>query len=128
MERKEFENLVNEGIQAIPKKFRKSLDNVTIVVQDFPSHHQRSKMNLKSKWHLFGLYEGVPITERSANSYFGVLPDKITLFQAPIEYYGGNPERIRMIVKNTVWHEIGHHFGMDEEQVRAAEKRRGITY
>jgi len=68
------------------------------------------------------LYEGVPQTKRG---YYGqVLPDKITIFQKPIEKYASSESKIREMVKNTVWHEIAHHFGMDEKRVREAESRR----
>lgn len=101
----------------------RKLKNVAIVVEEEPTPAQKKKLNIHSGWTLFGLYEGVPQLERGA-SYSWVLPDKITIFQNPIEAAAGDEKDIKEMVKNTVWHEIAHHFGMDEIQVRQAEIRR----
>jgi len=122
MELEKFEKLVNEGIKAIPKKFLEKLDNVDIVIEDEPTSYQLRKLRTRGSSIIFGLYEGVPQTKRG---YYGqVLPDKITIFQKPIEKYASSESKIREMVKNTVWHEIAHHFGMDEKRVREAESRR----
>ena len=118
-----FEKLVKAGIKAIPERFLRKLDNVAIVIEAEPTPAQKKKLNLHSSWTLFGLYEGVPQTGRGAN-YSAVLPDKITIFQKPIEESARDGKDIKEIVKNTVWHEIAHHFGMSEAQVRQAEVRR----
>ncbi|MBS4035831.1 MAG: metallopeptidase family protein [Ignavibacterium sp.] len=123
LDREKFEKIVEEGIRAIPEKFLQKLENVVIVVEDEPTLIQKKKLNISSSWTLFGLYEGVPQAKRGAN-YSAVLPDKITIFQKPIEAQAGNEAEIKEIVKNTVWHEIAHHFGMDEFQVRQAESKR----
>ena len=123
MTRDEFEELVNAGIEAVPKKFLDLLDNVAIVIADEPTVQQKLKLGLHSGLSLFGLYEGVPRTERGVN-YTAVLPDKITIFQKPIEEASADAEDLKKIVKNTVWHEIAHHFGMDEHEVRFAERKR----
>lgn len=107
----------------IPESFIRKLKNVAIVIDDKPSLAQRKKVNLHPGWTLFGLYEGVPQDSRGGN-YTLVLPDKITIFQQPIEEAARSREEIREIVKNTVWHEIAHHFGMNEERVRRAEEKR----
>ncbi|MBU0731337.1 metallopeptidase family protein [Patescibacteria group bacterium] len=123
MDRKKFEQLVNEGIQAIPKKFLDKLDNVSIVVEEEPNKFQREETGMRRGSILFGLYEGVPQTARGY--YYGsVLPDKITIFQKPIEQFAKTDDAIRDMVCETVWHEIAHHFGMDEKEVREAEKKR----
>ena len=119
----EFEKIVAEGIEMIPEKFMQKLKNVAIVIDDEPSPAQRKRVNLHPGWTLFGLYEGIPQSGRGGN-YTSVLPDKITIFQRPIEESARDLEDIKEIVKNTVWHEIAHHFGMDEAQVREAEKKR----
>lgn len=123
MERDYFEQLVNEGIKAIPQKFLEKLSNVDVVIEDEPTPEQLKKNNVRRGWTLFGLYEGVPLSERGS-SYGGVLPDKITIFQKPIEEATHSPEEIKELVKDTVWHEIAHHFGMDEGEVREREKGR----
>lgn len=128
MELAEFEKLVYEGVQLIPQKFRDRLDNVAIFTARYPTYEQQQKVNLRPGWTLFGLYEGVPIPKRGSN-YAMVLPDRITIFQEPIVLAAaGDPEKVRSIVKNTVWHEIAHHFGMNEKEVREAERRRGVTH
>lgn len=114
---------MSEGIKNIPERFLKLLDNVDIVIEDEPTPAQKRKLQLRRGWTLFGLYEGIPQSKRGAN-YGAVLPDKITIFQKPIEAFARNKEEIKEMVKNTVWHEIAHHFGMNEERVRLAENKR----
>lgn len=122
MNREKFEKLVNEGIRAIPKRFLEKLDNVDIVIEDEPTPYQLRKLKLRKESLIFGLYEGVPQTKRW--HYGEVLPDKITIFKKPIERIAPSEEEIKKIVKNTVWHEIAHHFGMDEKRVREVESKR----
>ncbi|MDD4531185.1 MAG: metallopeptidase family protein [Candidatus Pacebacteria bacterium] len=117
-----FENLVNEGIGDIPQKFLDKIKNTAIVIEDEPTKEQLKKLKMRKDYFLFGLYEGVPKTERWGGE--PLLPDKITIFKNEIEKYARSEEEIKRIVKETVWHEIAHHFGMDEEMVRSAEKRR----
>lgn len=123
METVAFEQLVNAGISAIPPKFLGKLNNVAIVVATEPTAEQRKKLKLGSGWSLFGLYEGVPQISRGIG-YTGVLPDKITIFQKPIEEHAQTPEAIKELVKETVWHELAHHFGSSEARVRQAERSR----
>lgn len=123
MDPKKFEQLVKDGIEEIPEKFLRLLDNVGIVIEDKPTREQRKKLHVHDGMTLFGLYEGVPHIRRGQN-YFGVLPDKITIFMEPILESAENEEEVREIVRDTVWHEIAHHFGFDEKEVRKAEKKR----
>ncbi len=118
-----FELFVKEGLESIPVKFRKELNNLNIVIEDYPNPHQLKKLNLRPGHSLYGLYEGIPQVKRGSN-YGGVLPDKITIFRIPIVRACKTVEDVRDLVIDTVWHEIGHHFGLNEEEVRAAEKRR----
>lgn len=117
-----FEELVNKGIEAIPKGFLEKLENVDIIIEETPTPEQLKKLKIRKGSFLFGLYEGVPQTKRWG--YGQVLPDKITIFKAPIEKLAQSEKEIKEIVKNTVWHEIAHHFGLDEKKVRQAESRR----
>jgi predicted Zn-dependent protease with MMP-like domain len=110
-------------VKAIPERFLKLLDNVDIVIEDEPTPAQKRKLKLRQGWTLFGLYEGIPQSKRGVN-YSAVLPDKITIFRKPIEASARNKEEMKEMVKNTVWHEIAHHFGMSEERVRLAENKR----
>lgn len=123
MGKSRFEELVTSGIKAIPQEFLDKLDNVAIVIEDEPTFEQRAKAGLRHGFSLFGLYEGVSQLSRGGH-YSGVLPDKITIFQNSILRVSRNEEDVKEIVKNTVWHEIAHHFGMNEQEVRNAEKRR----
>lgn len=122
MNREEFEKIVEQGIKAIPKKFLEKLNNVEICIEEEPSLYQLKKMRTKKGFLIFGLYEGIPQIKR--RGYGQVLPDKITIFKKPIERIAKSKKEIKRAVRNTVWHEIAHHFGMDEERVRLAENRR----
>jgi len=122
MNREKFEALVWQGIRAIPQKFLEKLDNVDIIIENEPSEEKKRKLGLGKNVRLFGLYEGVPQTKRM--QYNAVLPDKITIFQKTFEEVCLSEEEIKERVKQTVWHEIAHHFGMDEKRVREAEKKR----
>ncbi len=118
----EFEKLVEEGIKTIPKRFLKKLNNVDIVIEDEPTLYQLNKLRARKGSFILGLYEGVPQTNRW--HYGQVLPDKITIFKKPIERIASSDEEIKEIVKNTVWHEIAHHFGLNEKEIREAEIKR----
>jgi len=122
MTKEEFEKIVEEGIKAVPKKFLEKLKNVDICIEDEPTLFQLKKLKAKKGFLIFGLYEGIPQTKR--RYYAQVLPDKITIFKKSIEKIAKSEEEIKKRVKNTVWHEIAHHFGMSERQVRGAEKKR----
>lgn len=123
MDDAQFEQLINEGVEKIPKEFLDKIDNVAIVVGDEPTFFQRQKLNLRHGMSLFGLYEGVSQARRGGN-YSGALPDKITIFKNPMLRYARSLDDLREIVKHTVWHEIAHHFGMNEQEVRHAESER----
>ncbi|OGY99854.1 MAG: hypothetical protein A2945_02570 [Candidatus Liptonbacteria bacterium RIFCSPLOWO2_01_FULL_52_25] len=130
LKRAEFEKMVREGVAAIPEKFLRLLDNVALVIEDEPTQKQREDMRLHDDETLFGLYEGIPQGERGSG-YGGVLPDKITIFKRPIEEEARSTssgqvrheEEIKKMVRDTVWHEIAHHFGMDERRVAQAEEK-----
>ncbi len=117
-----FEEIVNLGIEAIPGEFLEKLNNVAITIEEEPTYSQKVKINLRQGFSLFGLYEGTPLDKRQ--NYNAVMPDKITIFKNPILRAARSEEDLIEIVKNTVWHEIAHHFGMNEEEVRASEAKR----
>ena len=116
MEDDQFEKLVQEAINSLPSEFAEKLDNVSIVVQEAPSYYQMAKTKSPPNSLLFGLYEGVPQTKRG--NYSGVLPDKITIFKKSIEKVARNGEEIKAQVRATVIHEIGHHFGLSDKDLR----------
>lgn len=119
----QFEELVRDGVDAIPARFREKIKNVAILIEDEPSEEVRREEGLALNETLLGLYRGIPATERGESYGMGMtLPDTITLYQRPIEEAaGGVPARIREEVRDTIWHEIAHYFGMDEDDVRARE-------
>lgn len=119
-----FLALVEAAIEKLRPDVRERLGNLAIVIADEPSPEQRKENNLGEHETLFGLYEGVPQTERGLSDEL-LLPDKITIFKMPILAAYESPEDIAACVENTVWHEVAHHFGMDEEGVREQEKQRG---
>jgi predicted Zn-dependent protease with MMP-like domain len=121
--REDFEKLVRRAILDLPQGIRKRMDNVEIVIEDWPTAEQLQKNGIRQGVLLLGLYEGVPRTKRGIG-YNLVLPDKITIFQKSIEEIAKTDAEIQEAVKNTVWHEIAHHFGFDEAGVRRMESRK----
>jgi len=123
VEQKEFKKLVEEAILELPEKIRQKMDNCALCIEKRPSPEQLRKTGIRYAGSLLGLYEGVPQTKWGRG--FGmILPDKITIFQESIEKFASTPEAIKELVRNTVWHEIAHHFGFNEKQVRELERKR----
>lgn len=114
-----FEDLVKEALDSLPPEFQEKLSNVSIVVEDFPPQDILREKNLHSPYSLLGLYVGVPQNRRGMGYSF-ILPDRILIFKKPIEARASTPEEIRALVKEVVLHEIGHHFGLSEEELRRA--------
>jgi len=110
-----FERLVHKALDQIPDNLREYLDNVDIVVEDWPSRDMLAGHTVDEDELLLGLYEGVPLTERG--EYSMVLPDKITLFQKSIETICANNDEIVEQVRETVVHEVAHHFGIDDDRL-----------
>jgi predicted Zn-dependent protease with MMP-like domain len=123
MDRERFEQLVVAAIEALPEEFLARLENIDIVVDDFPSPAQLARANLSRGETLLGLYEGVPLTRRTTG--YGMLPpDKITIFQKPIESKCGsdNAAGIAAEIRTTVQHEIAHHFGIGDARLKEIER------
>ena len=119
--RKEFEELVVLALRKLPKFFKKKMKNVDVVVEDRASRDLLSEIGLQSPFELLGLYQGIPLDRRGF--YYGnVLPDKITLFQIPIESICQTREEIEEKVKEVVIHEVGHYFGLDDDRLREIEE------
>jgi predicted Zn-dependent protease with MMP-like domain len=123
MEREKFEWFVARAVEELPEEFLTRLENVDVVVEERPTAAQVVRAKLRRGETLLGLYEGVPQTKRGGH-YGMVLPDKITIFQRPIEARCRNEEEIFAEIQRVVKHEIAHHFGISDERLRQIEKRR----
>ncbi len=119
MDRKTFERLVKEALNELPEEFQEKLENVAVVVEEWPTPAQLALARIRPPGTLLGLYHGVPKTKRG--SYYSALPDKITIFAGPILATSPNQEAVKERVKQVVRHEIAHHFGFSEQKVRKAE-------
>ena len=119
--RSRFQSWVDRAWESIPESIRREFSNLVIVVEDEPSAEQLEAGRVPRGDTLLGLYEGVPLDQRGW-FYQMALPDRITLFQGPLERWSNGD--IRQAIYETLWHELAHHIGMSEEEVRAAEQRK----
>jgi predicted Zn-dependent protease with MMP-like domain len=120
MEKERFIQLVLKAVESLPEEFQELMDNVDVVVEDFPTREQLGRKNIHKGTLLLGLYEGVPQTNRG--SYYGMVPpDKITVFQKSIESVADSDDEIESQIQKTVRHEIAHHFGSSEETLSEIE-------
>jgi predicted Zn-dependent protease with MMP-like domain len=120
MTRDRFTTLVEEALREIPRRFRDAMKNVAVVVEDEPSPELLEDMEMEPGDTLFGLYHGTPLTERDSH-YGNTLPDRISIYQRPIEEACEDEEDIRQCVAETVIHEFGHYFGLSEEEIEDIE-------
>jgi len=120
LSRDEFERLVSKALGELPKKFRDRLENVAVVVEDDPPGEVLRKLGVKSPHHLLGLYQGVPLKHRGIR-YGNVLPDRIVIYQRPIEAIARARGEIIRQIRQTVMHEVGHYFGLAEVDLREIE-------
>lgn len=116
----QFETLVSQAIDSLPESYTDNMKNVAIVVEHDPSPEQRQKLHLVDGVTLYGLYEGIPLTQRNGN-YSLVLPDKITIFKNPIVASSVDMAALTEQIKRTVWHEIAHHYGLDHARIAELE-------
>ena len=122
MTRDRFRQLVDEALESIPDRFRDAMQNIAIVVEDEPTFEQLHDVDLEPPETLLGLYQGTPLTERTW-AHGNVLPDKITLFQGPIEDSSDNEDDTVIAIGETLIHEVGHYFGLSEEEIEEIEDR-----
>lgn len=121
MDRERFQWLVVKAMESLPEEFQVRLENVAVVVEDWPTKEQLAEVGLRHRHTLLGLYEGVPLTKRGVH-YGLVPPDKITVFQKPIEAKCRHDAGIIAEVQRVVRHEIAHHFGIGDARLRQLEK------
>jgi predicted Zn-dependent protease with MMP-like domain len=115
----QFEKLITDAIDSLPEAFARKLDNVAVVVELWPTPEELSASGVEPGMTLFGLYRGVPQTGRG--NYTNAIPDKIIIFAGPMfAVYGNDVGALKRQVRITVLHEIGHHFGMNEKEIREA--------
>lgn len=118
-----FESLVQKALDGLPDEFASLMDNVAIFIEREPSRDLLRELGVRKGSTLFGLYEGIPRTERTTH-YGLVPPDRITLFQRTIEESAASDEEIEEQVRATLLHEIAHHFGIDDRRLRQIERER----
>jgi predicted Zn-dependent protease with MMP-like domain len=122
----DFESLVfSIGFSPVPEKFRSMIANVAITIENEPDEATRKNMKLPEDETLLGLYHGLPLAARGEGYGYGNMPDKITLYRLPIiraAEEDGLP--VKQVIEETIWHEVAHHFGLDEEEVERREGKR----
>jgi predicted Zn-dependent protease with MMP-like domain len=120
--RKQFEGLVAEALASIPRRFKKAMQNIAIVVEDEPSAELLEEMEIEPPDTLLGLYQGTPLTERGWG-HGNALPDRVLIFQGPHERDADDEDDLVVAIGETLIHEIGHYFGMTEEQIEEIEEK-----
>ena len=120
MDRERFQQLVARAVDSLPEEFCAKMENVAVVVEDWPAKEQLAELGLRRRENLLGLYQGVPLTKRGVR-YGLVLPDKITIFQRPIEAKCRHDTQIVAEIQRVVRHEIAHHFGIGDARLKQLE-------
>lgn len=122
----DWDEYIAEGICALPQTFRERIKNVAVLLEDKPDKWVRRRERLGGNKTLLGLYQGIPLPLRGEGYGVGeTLPDTITLYRQPIiEEAGGDPARVREVVIETIWHEFGHYFGLDDDELCRRETLR----
>jgi predicted Zn-dependent protease with MMP-like domain len=118
----QFEELINQSMDELTPEYIQRLDNVVITYEDEPTPAQRQELKLRGNQTLYGLYQGIPRTQRG-NNYNLVIPDKITIFKLPILRDSSSFAQLKEQVKNTLWHEIAHHYGLNHHRIHELESK-----
>ena len=122
MDRAAFTRLVAEAVRLIPPRFRREMKNLALVVEEEPSPELLAEMEIEPPDSLYGLYQGTPLTERTWG-WGNTLPDRITIYQRPIEEDCDDEDEMRAVIGETLIHEVGHYFGLSEEEIEEIEER-----
>lgn len=117
MNRQTFEHLVAQALDELPQEFQEKLDNVEVTVEDWPDRETLRLAGVRHPASLLGFYHGIPQTKRTHN-YGLVLPDKISIYQRPIEMRCHTPEEVRSAIHRVLRHELAHHFGLSDDRLR----------
>lgn len=120
MKRAEFEAVVERALRGLPRVFREKLKNIAVVVEEWADDETLEEMGIEPPDTLYGLYRGIDLTQRDS-SYGNVLPDTVTIYQGPIEEDCEDEEEMAEVIRDTVVHEIGHYFGLDDETMHRIE-------
>jgi predicted Zn-dependent protease with MMP-like domain len=120
MTRRQFEGLVEKALRKLPGPFKEKLANIAVVVEDWADDETLAEMGIEPPDTLYGLYQGIDITRRDS-SYGNVLPDTVTIYQGPIEEDCADEVEMAELVRETVIHEIGHYFGLDDDTMHRIE-------
>ena len=120
MTRRQFEALVEKSLRKLPRAFKEKVANIAVVVEDWADDETLAEMGIEPPDTLYGLYQGVDITHRDS-TYGNVLPDVITIYQGPIEDDAADEAEMAEIVRETVMHELGHYFGLDDDTMHKIE-------
>lgn len=115
----QFAAYIAEAFERLPAAHRDAVRNVAITYADEPTDDQRRRLELRQDQSLFGLYEGVPLTQRHGRT--DLPPDRITLFKYPIIAHAQTEADIREQIRHTLWHEVAHYFGLNHSQIRDLE-------
>ncbi len=120
MTRRQFEALVGRALRRLPPPFKDKIENVVVVVEDWADDETLDEMGIEPPDTLYGLYRGVDVTRRDS-TYANVLPDTITIYQGPIEEDCADEREMADVVRETVMHELGHYFGLDDDELHRIE-------
>jgi predicted Zn-dependent protease with MMP-like domain len=120
MTRKQFEVLVEKALRTLPAPFKGKIQNIAVVVEDWADDETLADLGIEPPETLYGLYRGIDLTRRDS-SYGNVMPDTITIYQGPIEEDAADQREMAEIVRETVMHELGHYFGLDDDTMHRIE-------
>ena len=117
MRLEDFAVLVEEALESLPEEFLERIENVQVDIEEWPTREdlEAAGLSRRDKYALLGLYHGVPLTDRGA--YYMAFPDRITIYQKPIEAQCSTPQEVRALVRRVVLHELAHHFGIDDDRL-----------
>ena len=121
IDREEFERILLGAYKSLPEVFRAKIENVALVVEDWPRPQEKKAVGVREGSTLLGLYQGIPQKHRDTG-YANVLPDKITIFKGPLLTIAKSKGELKALVREVLFHEVGHYFGLSEEELRKIEE------